>query len=362
MFKPVSPLLLWLLLLSMTTAPAAWAQSEVSVGGHVVGTIHSGGDIDIVVQGLADPESETAVSETTVFHIASLSKQITAAVLARAILDGRVSLDDSVADTIPELSHYGPDLIVAHLLYFTSGLTEAYSLPRPGNIPWSTHYYFTVDQTIQASVSVPELQFEPGTAWQYNNINFQLIAELVERTYGQNFGELVDEWIFSPLGMDASLINDDITVAVRNRAVGVVPRIAPVIEQLRSTGVDASPEGGPIIIQRNAPHYGGSGVLSSMRDWMKWQEEMLSREVFGDEFWDLMFSTREFEHDKSNDAFGLVHGRYQGVATLWFAGSDIDGTSYMIASPERGIATACFSNNPLFNCQGEAIRAFEAEL
>ncbi|MEN1729421.1 MAG: serine hydrolase domain-containing protein [Pseudomonadota bacterium] len=339
-----------------------FAQSESSVGGHVVGVMNANGDIDIVAQGLADPETGALVSEATVFHVASLSKQITAAALAKAILDGRLSLDDSVTDSMPELSHYGQDLTIAHLLYFTSGLTEAYSIPRPGNTPWSTHYYFTVDQAIQASATVPELRFEPGTVWEYNNINFQLIAELLERTYGQDFSELVDEWIFSPLGMEASLINDDITVAVRNRAVGVVPRIAPVIEQLRLTGVEAGPDGGPIIIRRNAPHYGGSGVLTSMDDWMKWQEEMLSREVFGDDFWDLMLSTREFEHDKSNDAFGLVHGRYQGVATLWFAGSDIDGSSYMVASPEGNIAAACFSNNPLFNCQEAALRAFTTEL
>ncbi len=351
-----------LVALLLPFASLADVESEVPVGGYIVAGIQTSGEISYFMEGLADPESDTHVTENTVFHIASLSKQLTAAVLADAILTGRVSLNDPVADYIQEIAHYGRRLTIAHLLYFTSGLTEAYEVPRPGNIPWTTHYYFTVDDAIAASLSVPALRFEPGTVWQYNNINFQLIAELLERVYGQPFSVLARDRIFNRLSMNATLINDDTTIAIPKRAVGVVPRIPAVVEQLRSSGVEATLQGGPIIIRRNAPHYGGSGVLTSMADWMKWQQDMLTHTQLGEDFWSLMFSTREFEHDKSNDAFGLVHGQFNGTPTVWFAGSDIDGASYMIASPEQGVAAACFSNNPLFDCQSEALRAFEASL
>ena len=358
MFRLRSVLLAFLLLFASHTG----AESEGQVGGYIVADIQASGEISYFMKGLADPESDTPVTEDTIFHIASLSKQITAAVLADAILSGRVALNDPVADYIHEIRHYGRRLTIAHLLYFTSGLTEAYELPRPGNIPWTTHYYFTVDDAIAASVSVPVLNFKPGTVWQYNNINFQMIAELLERVHGQRFSALARDRIFNRLSMNATLINDDITTAVPGRAVGVVPRNPAVVEQLRSSGVETSLQGGPIIIRRNAPHYGGSGVLTSMADWMKWQRDMLTHTHLGEDFWSLMFSTRAFEHDKSNDAFGLVHGQFQGVSTVWFAGSDIDGASYMIASQKQGVAAACFSNNPLFDCQTEALRAFESAL
>ncbi|MEM1410974.1 MAG: serine hydrolase domain-containing protein [Pseudomonadota bacterium] len=331
-------------------------------GGYALGVVTGADGLVIDLHGMADPESGTPVSSKTVFHIASLSKQITAAALAMAIREGRVSLDDPLMMHVPEAAHYGSELNVGHLLYFTSGLTEAYDVPRDGGIPWTTQYYFTVDDAIEASLSVPELQFEPGSEWRYNNINFQLIAELLERVYGQPFSALTKEKLFMPLGMTATLINDDITLAIPNRAPGVVPRIPEAVEQLRSAGIDARLEGGPMVIRRNAPHYGGSGVMTSMEDWLKWQREMLLQEVFGKEFWELMFSTRAYDHPKANDAFGLVHSDLDGVPTVWFAGNDIDGSSYMLASPTAQLAAACFSNNPLFDCRAEAQQAFRRAL
>lgn len=329
------------------------------VGGYIAALYDGDGVTALEVEGIANPESDAAVSMDTVFHVASLSKQITGAALAFAILDGKVSLDDPVANHIPEAAHYGEALEVGHLLYFTSGLTEAYDLRRPGGQPWSTHFYFSVDDVIEASLSVEELQFAPGTEWRYNNINFQLIAEIVERAYGKPFSAVARERVFEPLGMSASLIHDDATTVIPNRANGVAPRTEALIGALRSTGLTVHDEGGPILIRRNAPHYGGSGVMTSMRDWMRWQEEILSREVFGEAFWDLMLSTRTYEHPKNNDAFGLVHGEVDDEEVLWFAGSDIDASSYHIVAPASGRAAACFSNQPGFDCRAEARALFD---
>ncbi|WP_298915198.1 serine hydrolase [uncultured Algimonas sp.] len=347
-----------ILLIVLLLAAAAPARGQNAVGGHVVAATDRTDRVSLVAQGVANPESRAEVGADTVFHIASLSKQITAAALAFAILEERVSLDDPVATHFPEARHLGEDLTVGHLLYFTSGLSEAYDLPRAGGIPWTTHHYFTVEDAIETSLAQKTLKFPPGSRWDYNNINYQLIAELIARLYERPFSEVVAEKIFDPLGMTASLIHDDTTRIIPNRAEGLVPRTKEFVEQLRSVGVEASLEGGPVLIRRNAPHYGGSGVMTSMADWLLWQREMLSGAVFGDAFWEVMMSTRSYDHDKANDAFGLVKSEFEGAAILWFSGGDIDGTSYMLASPELGLAAACFSNNPTFDCRSEAQTAF----
>ena len=82
---------------------------------------------------------------------------------------------------------------------------------------------------------------------------------------------------------------------------------------------------------------------------------MLNHDVFGEEFWRLMLQTMQFEHDKANDAFGLVHGEYQGRPTIWYSGGDIDSSSYTVSLLDAGINVSCFSNNPLGSCQDKVM-------
>ena len=312
-------------------------------------------------QGMADMEQARPIQANTVFHIASLSKQITGAALAHAILDQKISLDDPVSRWIPETGKYGADLKVAHLVYMTSGLTEYTSLPGPGGRPWITFHYFTVEDAIAASLSVDELQFTPGSRWQYSNINYMLLTKIIEAAYETSFSNFVDERLFKPLGMTASLINDDITTIIPNRANAYLPRETGVINELKTGGGIFAREGDHwLMVRRNAPHYGGSGVMSTIADWAKWQNELLTHNTFGDDFWAVMLARREFSHDKTNDAFGLVHGMRNDKETIWYSGGDIDTSAYSIAFPAEEFVITCFSNNPLDSCEQKTNTAIKA--
>lgn len=311
-----------------------------------------------VFSGAADLEGARPIDRETVFHIASLSKQITAAAVAFAILDGKIALDDPVSKWIPAVKKYGDSLQIAHLVYMTSGLREYYEVPRPGGQFWSTFDYFTIDDAIAASLSADRLEFSPGSAWRYSNINYMLLTRVVAAAYEKPFREVINDRVFAPLDMRASLVNDDPTEVIPLRADAYAPRTKAVIDDLAgSAGVKARAGTGWIQIRRNAPHYGGSGVMTSIADWSKWQDEMLSGAVFGEDFWRLMASTRAFSHAKVNDAFGLVHGDFKGRKTLWYEGGDIDTSSYSIAFPEFGVSVACFSNNPHDSCRDKAMKA-----
>ena len=333
---------------------------DVTQPGFVLRISKSGAAVFQATSGAADIEQARLITSDTVFHIASLSKQITAAALAHAIEDGLVSLDDPVSRWVPETQKYGDDLTIAHLVYMTSGLTEYTDMPAPGDRPWATFHYFTTDDAIDASLSAETLQFEPGTAWRYNNINYMLIAHIVGQAYEAPFSAVVREKIFKPLGMTASLTNDDITTIIPNRANGYLPRLQPVLEDLRNGAkIQVQSTDDLVMIRRNAPHYGGSGVMTSMDDWSKWQSELLTHRVFGDAYWALMKSRKVFDHDKTNDAFGLVHGEQDGRATLWYSGGDIDTSTYAVTFPDAGVSVACFSNNPLDSCEQKAREAIE---
>lgn len=187
-----------------------------------------------------------------------------------------------------------------------------------------------------------------------------LLTRIIAQAYEVPFSDVVMDKVFKPLGMSASLINDDITTLVPNRANAYLPRLEPVLAELRNgAGIDVREDDSLIMIRRNAPHYGGSGVMTSMADWSKWQNETLTHTVFGQTFWALMTKRQSFDHDKTNDAFGLVHGNQNGHETLWYSGGDIDASTYSIAFPKLGVSISCFSNNPLDSCEQKVRQAIE---
>ena len=328
--------------------------------GYILRIVQNDGVLYQADSGAADIEQARHITDETVFHIASLSKQITGAALVHAVEDGLLSLDDPVGMWIPETRKYGDELTIAHLVYMTSGLTEYTDLPGPGGRPWTTFHYFTIDDAIDASLSVDALAFLPGAEWQYRNINYMLIARITEKAYQAPFAEIVRGKIFTPLGMTSSLINDDITTIIPNRANAYLPRSKTVLSELfNGAGVRAKEGDEFAMIRRNSPHYGGSGVMTSMSDWTKWQSEILTQSVFGDAFWAKMKDRRVFHHDKKNDAFGLVFGEVNGLQSIWYSGGDIDASNYSVVIPEMKLTISCFSNNPLDSCEQKVQSAID---
>jgi CubicO group peptidase (beta-lactamase class C family) len=155
--------------------------------------------------------------------------------------------------------------------------------------------------------------------------------------------------------MNASLLNDDSSVVIPSRATGYVDRSdAGIREQLHSVGIDVHAGSGYVRLPRVSPHYGGSGVFSSIEDLAKWDESFDSHRLAGPAFTRQMLHREKFRHDKDNDAFGLVFGDFQGRPMIWFSGGDVDTSTFMARLPEERLTVICLSNLPTGNAEGKA--------
>ncbi|MEL7486694.1 MAG: serine hydrolase domain-containing protein, partial [Pseudomonadota bacterium] len=224
------------------------------------------------------------------------------------------------------------------LIYMTSGLAEYYDLPSPKG-GWRSEDAFTVDDAISAVFASGALVYEPGARWTYSNINYQLLAELAGRLNGASFPDHLREAVFAPLEMENAWVDAPIDVERPSRATSYVWyddddawRVAP----------------------RLSPHYGGSGVYASLNDLAKWDAALYRDAAFGETFARLMLSTRKYNHDKDNDAFGLVHGTYQGEKTIWYEGGDYGVSTYMAHLPGRSQTVICLSNFGHGRCADKA--------
>ena len=78
--------------------------------------------------GMANLDHDVPITPETVFHVASVSKQFTAAAILLLAQDGKLSLDDDVRKFITELPDFGVRITIRHLIYHTSGLRDQWNL------------------------------------------------------------------------------------------------------------------------------------------------------------------------------------------------------------------------------------------
>ena len=304
--------------------------------------------------GSANLDYDIPITPNSVFDIASVSKQFTAACIALLIMDHKLTLDTPVQNYIPELAKYKDTIRIEHLIYNTSGLTDYFKLPRPDGKSWLGFYYFTTEDAINASLSQDTLAFKPGDQWDYSNVNYMLLAKVVEKISGEPFSEFIEQRIFTPLKMNSTLVNDDITSVVKNRVTPYNPRNQEYIQAYKKEGITVKSDGDWIQHNRNSPHYGGSGMLSSVNDLLKWSENFFTRAFGGDQFYDLMHKTMKFNHDMDNQAFGLYFGAYKDRKFVAWEGATAGISSQLIRFPDQKIAIVVLSNIGSGNAEGKA--------
>jgi D-alanyl-D-alanine carboxypeptidase len=143
--------------------------------------------------GMANVEHSVAVTPETVFHIASISKNILAGVVLQLVDQGRLRLDDDVTKYVPEAATLGHHVTVRQLLNHTSGIHSFTSLPDAAN---NERLELTHEQVL-ALIKDKGFDFEPGTRWRYDNSAFYLAGMVVERVTKQDYGAYVGEHIFN---------------------------------------------------------------------------------------------------------------------------------------------------------------------
>jgi CubicO group peptidase (beta-lactamase class C family) len=163
--------------------------------------------------------------------------------------------------------------------------------------------------------------------------------------------------IFTPLGMSHSLLDDDTTLVIPNRATGYADRAdGEIRRKLESVGIHIREGAGYAQLIRVSPHFGGSGVFSTLEDLARWNASFETARLAGPAFTKQMLQRMRFAHDKDNDAFGQVFGTFAGREMIWFSGGDLDASTFMARIPSEHLAVICLSNMPTGNSEEMAKR------
>ena len=147
--------------------------------------------------GEADHRTRRQLNDSSVFELASVSKQFTAMGIMLLREKGRLSYEDSLRKFFPELPY--PGITIRHLLQHTSGLPDYMGLvmEKTARDSMATN----ADMIRLLATYPPAPLFKPGEKWEYSNTGYALLASILEKQSGQSFGQFLQETIFRPLGM-----------------------------------------------------------------------------------------------------------------------------------------------------------------
>ncbi|HZO65270.1 MAG TPA: serine hydrolase domain-containing protein [Kribbellaceae bacterium] len=151
-------------------------------------------------RGIADLSTGAKLTADTVFDIASVSKQFTAAAVLLLAIDGRLSTQDSVSQHLSGLPGWAGQVRITDLIHHTSGLPDYLQLLEAQGYSYSERT--TQAQAVRTLAETPALRFKPGTSFEYSNSNYLLLAEIVHHVAGTPLPRFLQERIFAPLDLD----------------------------------------------------------------------------------------------------------------------------------------------------------------
>lgn len=214
--------------------------------------------------GTADLDHDIPIGPNTVFHVASVSKQFTAAAILLLAQDGKLSLDDDIRKYLPEVPNFGARISIGNLIYHTSGLPDQWTLLDLAG--WRYSLDVITDDDVLGLVSRwKDLNFTPGDEELYSNTEYTLLGQIVKRISGQSLREFTTNRIFKPLGMNDTHFRDDHTEIVKHIAYGY-------------TGTAA---GGFRLYPTNFDTVGATGLLTTVEDLAKWDDNFEHPRVGG---------------------------------------------------------------------------------
>jgi len=156
--------------------------------------------------GLASLEFEVPVTEKTVFPIASTTKGYTGVAIMMLVEEGKLKLDDKIADILPGIPSQWREITVSQIMTHTSGLPRI--LDVPGQVTGKEEIPGESFQDAIDWISQKQTEFQPGTKWVYNQTGYMLANMIIQAKSGKTWEEFAKERFFDPLGMSSTTFGD----------------------------------------------------------------------------------------------------------------------------------------------------------
>ncbi len=260
--------------------------------------------------GYADFRKKTPLNSESVFQLASVSKQFTAAAIMQLKEKSKLKLTDSVNAYFPDFPY--KNITIRNLLNHTSGLPKYFWVAEH---EWKENKPPTNKDLMEVlPISKAQRFFKPGRNFDYSNTGYFVLASIIEKVTGISFNQYLQKNIFEPLNMRNSYVysyqNDTIR---KNQLKGYRLYRGWKHIKIGNTVNDAI--------------VGDKNVYSTLEDLFKWTYGLNSGGLITQESLDLMYTKGETIYGRkvpygfgfrldSSDKKNIYHyGKWNGFST-----------------------------------------------
>jgi CubicO group peptidase (beta-lactamase class C family) len=232
--------------------------------------------------GFANVELNVPVTSETVIKISSISKQFFTTAILKLMEDGKLDIKDSIHKYFPDAPESWRPITIKHLMSHTSGLkseSPTYDdFKRQPNI-----------DIIKSAYNLP-LDFKTGEKFQYCNIGYFMLAEIITQVSGMSWQDYIRSALFMPAGMINTYPTDFYQI-IPNRANGYMHK--------KDTLINAT----PMLAIRPS-----GGFLSTSSDMILWDKVLREKNIIlKKENWELLWQPfiKIYDNSKSKDYYGF---------------------------------------------------------
>jgi tetratricopeptide (TPR) repeat protein len=312
--------------------------------------------------GLANVEENIPNTPETRFSIGSITKQFTAMLVTQLAEKGKLRLDNTISDFLPDFpKDIGRKITVEMLLCHTSGLIFPEGIEK-------YYYASTKEEYLQEYIkqlSEEGLRFEPGKGYGYSNAGYFILGLIIEKVTGKAYEDVLHEQILKPLGMSRTLCERK-DMKIENQAVSyqkLADRYVTWNEEMYSYD--------PAICG-----FGYGQILSTVQDLFKFSQAFSSAKLLSKKYWDIYLKMRNVKSRPpvpniskklANEFFGTCGNGFVGEISIiedpetkvketlyWHDGTDkLLKSNHFHYSGKEQIIIIC--SNCSFLCEGNEI-------
>jgi CubicO group peptidase (beta-lactamase class C family) len=279
--------------------------------------------------GMADLEHDTPITPTTVFHVASMSKQFTATAILLLVQQGKLSLDEDIRRYLPEMPKFATPITIRQLMHHTSGLRDQWDLLNLAGWRYSEDL-ITDDDIMSLLARQKELNFKPGERELYSNSGYTVLGQIVKRVSGMTLREFTTKNIFEPLGMKNTHFRDDHAEVIKNNALGYE----------RAKDSDPFRQG-----DTQFDTVGATSLHTTVEDLALWDENFYNPRVGGPTFGAQMLERGKLNSGEQQDyASGLAIEKYKGLEMVHHGGADAGYRADLVRFSQQHFSAAVLCN------------------